>query len=317
VIGSPSVARAIEATGLPGSFRLDAPGDRRFSLLERFSNPAVETPPPATRFLFGPWGLERWSRLELTAPSSLPFAAGVPADPWLARRRDWAAAWAWRPDAGERSVADAAAWLPWTSQGPSRRPCSRRPVGFVRFGAEADRFSLLGCDGAVAFEAVDRLSVMLRPVGVARPELPLPDSPEQDAPDGEWVRSIKMVHPRLVWLVQQIADAFPGRTLYVVSGYRRGAHEGMHGKGRAIDLAVQGVSNERVYRACRRLLDVGCGFYPSHDFVHVDVRPPGTGQAYWVDVSEPGEPSRYVDSWPGIEERGAAAWLGGRAGAGR
>ena len=33
-----------------------------------------------------------------------------------------------------------------------------------------------------------------------------------------------------------------------------------------------GVPNEQVFAVCRRLSDVGCGFYPNNRFVHVDVR---------------------------------------------
>jgi hypothetical protein len=124
--------------------------------------------------------------------------------------------------------------------------------------------------------------------------------------------SIRLVQPRLLWLVQQIANAYPGRSIYVVSGYRPGEHEGQHNKGRAIDLSVMGVDKEDVFRLCRRLPDVGCGYYPHSNFVHVDVRSTGTGNAYWVDDSQPGEPSHYVDSWPGVVESGAACWDGWR-----
>jgi hypothetical protein len=33
----------------------------------------------------------------------------------------------------------------------------------------------------------------------------------------------------------------------------------------------------------------------------------------WVDVSEPGTPSKYVDGWPGVLEPGAG-WLGAQGG---
>lgn len=186
--------------------------------------------------------------------------------------------------------------------------CKRKAVAFLRYAAEADRFPLLMCDGSVDADAVDRLSVMARPVGVARPALPLPEEPEAGTMNGEWVDSVKLVHPRLVWLMQQIADAFPGRTIYIVSGYRRGAHEAAHGEARALDIDVMGVAKERVYEVCRKLQDTGCGYYPNHEFVHVDVRAPGSGGSYWIDVSEPGERSEYVRSWPGVEEDPRQGW---------
>ena len=72
-----------------------------------------------------------------------------------------------------------------------------------------------------------------------------------------------------------------------------------------------GVRNVGLFRFCRTLDDVGCGYYPNSKFVHVDVRRPRTGRAFWVDESAPGEPSRYVDSWPGVVESGAMVWGGG------
>jgi hypothetical protein len=63
-----------------------------------------------------------------------------------------------------------------------------------------------------------------------------------------------------------------------------------------------------VFRFCRTLRDVGCGYYPNGTFVHVDVRPWGSPRVRWVDAARPGEPSRYVDGWPGIVEPGSA-WV--------
>src|SRR5258708_12501834 len=69
----------------------------------------------------------------------------------------------------------------------------------------------------------------------------------------------------------------------------------LHAQGRAIDIAFYGVDNADLFKACRELKDVGCGYYPHTPFVHVDVRRAGTGQAFWVDASKPGEPAEYVD----------------------
>jgi hypothetical protein len=38
------------------------------------------------------------------------------------------------------------------------------------------------------------------------------------------------------------------------------------------------------------------------------VRRPGSGHPIWIDVSAPGEPSRYVDAWPGVIDGGALVW---------
>jgi hypothetical protein len=195
--------------------------------------------------------------------------------------------------------------------------CRRRPVLFIRHGSENDRFSLVRCDGAVEVGAVDRLSILARPPDVPAPG-ELPDEPDPEAWEKglEWLPRVKLVNPRLLWLLQKIADAFPYRAIYIYSGYRphkdksvMQGHHSMHGDGRAMDIQVHGVRNEQLFQFCRKLEDVGCGYYPNSKFVHVDVRKPGTGHAFWIDTSGPGEPSHYVDSWPGVVEKGALAWM--------
>jgi hypothetical protein len=204
--------------------------------------------------------------------------------------------------------------------------CRRRPVQFVRYEGEHERFPLVRCDGTMEPEALDRLSMVARPNGVRRPSELLPDEPDEQswAKAHEWLPGIKLTHPRMVWVLQQLADAFPWKAVYVFSGYRPAdarasappggpdadGHGSYHTRGRAMDLMVYGVSNEEVFKVCRTLRDVGCGYYPNGPFVHVDVRPPGSGHPFWVDTSAPGEPSHYVDAWPGVVEGGALVWAG-------
>jgi hypothetical protein len=197
-----------------------------------------------------------------------------------------------------------------------RKFCPRwkepRAVSVVRYdGAEWARLPLIDCQGAIAPDALDRLSVLARPPATPKPDLPLPLEPLEDAPGGEWLPRVKLLHPRLIWAVQQIAEAFPTRSIFIMSGYRRDAHGSYHQMGRALDLYVTGVDNADLFRFCHTLNDVGCGFYPNNKFVHVDVRPYGTHRVAWVDVSAPGAPSEYVTRWPGIlsgpEEPSASA----------
>lgn len=208
----------------------------------------------------------------------------------------------------------------WVALAPVHKPipewkCSGREVTILRHGRERDSFQLLTCDGAVVPGAVDRLSILARPPETPRPDS-LPDEPEPAAAaHGEWVEHIRLVHPRLLWALQQVADAFPWRGIYVFSGYRRpegesrpGTHKSMHWEGRALDITVQGVPNEELLDLCRKLPDVGCGYYPNNKFLHLDVRPRGFGTAFWIDASAPGEQVRYVDSWPGVVENGAMIW---------
>jgi len=194
--------------------------------------------------------------------------------------------------------------------------CRRRPVRFVRGTGEQDVFPLVRCDGSVAPEALDRLSLMMRPPHVERPASGLlPDEPDAEAATrGEWIADVRLANPRLLWAIQRIADAFPWRAVYVYSGYRPGAlvagtsHHSLHSAARAVDIQVHGIPNTKVFEICRSLDDVGCGFYPNSKFVHVDVRRPGTGHAVWIDASGPGEPPRYVDAWPGVLAKGGFIW---------
>jgi hypothetical protein len=196
--------------------------------------------------------------------------------------------------------------------------CRRRPVRMVRYAGETDAFLLVRCDGSVAVEAFDRLTLMARETSAPRPGELLPDEPDPEAVTrGEWTAGVRLVHPRLLWVLQRLADAFPWRTIYVISGYRHdpsgtkpkpGTHHSMHSEARAMDISMMGIPNAALWAVCHKLEDVGCGYYPNNKFVHVDVRRPGSGHPFWIDVSEPGEPSTYVDSWPGVVESGGLVW---------
>jgi hypothetical protein len=253
---------------------------------DRFATPELERP-SEPGFFRGRFGARSWRlvpELSLEAPGAHADEADADASPL-----------------------DAAPLLAVPS---GTKKCKKRAVTFVRYGAEQDTFSLASCDGAILPDVMDRLSAILRPPSVDRPVVPLPDEPSDEAHGGEWVPGIRMIHPRLVWALERVAEAFPRRTFYVMSGYRPG-HGGPHASARAIDLFVMNVANERVYKFCRTLPDVGCGYYPNNKFVHLDVRKPGTGKAYWIDTSAPGEPSEYVDAWPGVEKGGGAVFLRG------
>ncbi|HEV8548209.1 MAG TPA: D-Ala-D-Ala carboxypeptidase family metallohydrolase [Polyangiaceae bacterium] len=192
------------------------------------------------------------------------------------------------------------------------RPCPRwkapKPLTIARYSDETEYLALFDCDGAIAPDVLDRLSTLARAPDSPRPTLPLPELPLDSVP-GEWAPGVKLLDPRLVWLLGEIQGAFPSRTIVIQSGYRPHAHTSFHQRGKALDLYVQGVPNEELFALCRTLRDVGCGYYPNNRFVHLDVRPYGSAKATWVDVSEPGTPSIYVDGWPGVLDPGLA-WMG-------
>jgi hypothetical protein len=208
----------------------------------------------------------------------------------------------------------------WLALAPKAWPipewqCRPREVTLRAHGREADRFLLMRCDGSIPPDALDRLSILARPVGVARPGDVLPDEPDSAAGPGEWLPKLRVMHPRLLWVLQRVANEFPWRAMYIYSGYRpapapppAGTRSSFHWQGRALDLAVHGVPNEELFQLCRDLPDMGCGYYPNKRFVHIDVRPRGFGTVFWIDAAPPGEPARYVSHWPGVVDEGAAGW---------
>jgi hypothetical protein len=83
-----------------------------------------------------------------------------------------------------------------------------------------------------------------------------------------------------------------------------GADEKEHGKGRAMDVQVQGAPAKDVYKFLRSegfgKTHGGLGYYPATDFVHVDVR---DKPATWVDLAQKGQRERVAP------EGGSKAWL--------
>ncbi|HMA94697.1 MAG TPA: DUF882 domain-containing protein [Polyangiaceae bacterium] len=212
---------------------------------------------------------------------------------------------------GSNPVGQLTATAPFAGPAMKQQKCKpwARPVPIVvtSWGSDFDRLSLIDCDGNIDVDALDRISTLARIVGQKRPELPLPNDPNppEDWPE-EWVPGVRLIHPRLLWILQRIGEAFPKHTIHILSGYRRDARESSpHRMGRALDLSVHGIPKEQLFAFCMALADVGCGYYPYHPFVHVDVRPFGSRKTYWVDDSQPGERSNYVDSWPNVIESGA------------
>ncbi|MFO0679812.1 MAG: DUF882 domain-containing protein [Polyangiaceae bacterium] len=98
------------------------------------------------------------------------------------------------------------------------------------------------------------------------------------------------VEPRELDLLYAIQRHFAAPSIRVISGYRtpHGGHSN-HGRGRAVDLVVPGVSDEEVAKFARTLGFVGVGIYPHSGFVHVDVR---DRSYFWVDASGPGKKNR-------------------------
>ena len=179
----------------------------------------------------------------------------------------------------------------------TKAPCLHEPVEFERgFGGELQPVVLTRCDGRAAEHAIEQLSVLVRPMNAPRPTgLTTPMRTWRDArvaPGGE-------ADPRRAGGSHATGRRpLPGQEDH--GGLRLSAESlgSFHQSARALDFHIEGVSNEALVAFCRTLPDTGCGYYPNSSFVHMDVRAPRTGHVYWIDRLGPGEPARYVASWP-------------------
>jgi uncharacterized protein YcbK (DUF882 family) len=101
------------------------------------------------------------------------------------------------------------------------------------------------------------------------------------------------VEPALLDRVYQAQRHFQAQEVRVVSSYRSpGARgSGNHGRGRAMDLVLPGVSDKDLAAWAQRLGFGGVGTYPNAGYCHLDVRP---ASHFWVDRSGPGQRGREV-----------------------
>jgi LysM repeat protein len=152
-------------------------------------------------------------------------------------------------------------------------PCYKDAVTLFRVhNGETHRLPLCFCDGRPNPVAVKTLSNMSGPLTKPAP-FPL--------------------HPRLVQLLQRIADKYPGKRIEIISGQRvkkAKKRESYHNRGKALDFRVEGVSNKKLQRFVRKFNNVGVGYYPNSVFIHIDTR---DRNAYWIDYSRPGEKAIY------------------------
>jgi uncharacterized protein YcbK (DUF882 family) len=104
---------------------------------------------------------------------------------------------------------------------------------------------------------------------------------------------IRQPPDRLLYQLYQVQQHFDA-PVEIVSGYRHWARPtSRHFKGWAVDFKVEGVDPKVVWAYCKEFKDVGCGHYPTSQFVHMDIR----DKSYaWIDMSGPGERARYVNS---------------------
>ena len=174
--------------------------------------------------------------------------------------------------------------------------CSKHSVEVVA-GSESATFPLERCDGEVIPASVDKLSILARPAGTAKPKEPLAGKPR----GAEVAPGIRRIDARLAERLELVADHFrkegePTRIVLVAPKSRSAGS--YHASGRAIDFRIEGADNDAVVAFCKTVQDTGCGYYPNGGFVHIDVRDSGAGHVAWIDISKPGEAPKYVTAWP-------------------
>jgi LysM repeat protein len=104
---------------------------------------------------------------------------------------------------------------------------------------------------------------------------------------------------RLLRLLVEVSNAFGGRPLQIVSGYRTTSffRDSRHKTSQAVDFAIVGVPNAVARDYLLGLENVGVGYYPNSSFLHLDVRPRST---HWVDYAGPGEAPRKTPHAPPV-----------------
>jgi hypothetical protein len=151
--------------------------------------------------------------------------------------------------------------------------CVKSPVELV--AVESTTFSLAKCDGTAIPAAVEHLSKLLA----------MPPGHRLDA--------------KLIEQLQAAADRFRGREtprVVILSAYKPASEGNYHSTGRALDFRIDGVPDDALFEFCKALPDTGCGYYPSSNFIHMDVRASGTGHVAWTDTNSPGEAPRLVSN---------------------
>jgi uncharacterized protein YcbK (DUF882 family) len=87
----------------------------------------------------------------------------------------------------------------------------------------------------------------------------------------------KMMAQKTLAMLADVSDHYPGKVIEYVSAYRTGGGESAtspHRDGRALDFRIRGVQLREIRDyVWKTYSDVGVGWYPQEQFVHIDTRP--------------------------------------------
>jgi uncharacterized protein YcbK (DUF882 family) len=95
----------------------------------------------------------------------------------------------------------------------------------------------------------------------------------------------KPLAQKTLMMLADLADKYRGKTIEFVSAYRTGSDEGYespHRKAHALDFRIRGVPLREIRDYLwRTYTEVGIGWYPSEQFIHMDTRP-GQQDTAWT-----------------------------------
>lgn len=125
-----------------------------------------------------------------------------------------------------------------------------------------------------------------------------------------------VIAPKTLAMLADVAEHWHGKTIEFVSVYRSPPKEpdgSPHRDGRAIDFRIRGVKlNEIRDYLWKSYTDVGVGWYPSEQFIHMDSRPGLHDTAwtfidgvnhyhpYWAELARMPAPPTRVERKPGV-----------------
>ena len=115
-----------------------------------------------------------------------------------------------------------------------------------------------------------------------------------------------MIHHRTLAMLADVAERYPGKTIEYVSGVRLNRGESRtspHRDARAIDFRIRGVPLTQIRDYLwRTYTEVGIGWYPAEEFIHMDSRPALHDTAWTFLAGE----NHYHPYWAEVARRPAA-----------
>jgi uncharacterized protein YcbK (DUF882 family) len=119
-----------------------------------------------------------------------------------------------------------------------------------------------------------------------------------------------MIHHNTLAMIADIAERYDGKTIEYVSAFRVGRNESRtspHRDARAIDFRIRGVALREIRDYLwRTYTEVGVGWYPKGQYIHIDSRPTMTDMSwtfvngtnryhpYWADLARRPEPDEQL-----------------------